>query len=233
MLFRSDEDAPDEPASSSVQSRVRIMTIHGAKGLEAPVVFLIDSARGDTRARAHEALVEWPAQTARPTHFLLRPDRAHRDPLSESVLERAAEAARREEANLLYVAVTRARQRLYISGSLGKTRGNESNWYRQIAGAFEVDLDSLGQAQTLISRHHPGPFAATTEPVAGPPAPVDARLRQPLPLPPGQLEIAPSRQTGQQLGGVQDEDGRTRGILIHQCLEWLCREPGQIGRAHV
>ncbi|MGD8575810.1 MAG: UvrD-helicase domain-containing protein [Thiohalophilus sp.] len=223
-LKQSDEDSPDEPASSSQQSRVRIMTIHGAKGLEAPVVFLIDSAHARKRGKAHETMVEWPAGESRPTHFLLQPDKDHRDPVCTQVMERAEEAERREEANLLYVATTRARQKLYISGSLGQT-SRDGGWYRQIAGAFDIELEQLQEPVSLISSNTPQAISAPSPLADTTPVRIDERLRQPLSLPPGQIEIAPSRQAGQQLGGIRDEDGRTRGILIHQCLEWLCREP--------
>lgn len=224
-LWQNEEDAPDEPASAGQQARVRIMTIHGAKGLEAPVVFLLDSARRESRGKAHEALVEWPADAPRPAHFLLRPDKANRDPLSEDVIQRDDAALQREEANLLYVATTRARQYLYISGSLAG-RGQDHGWYQQIAGAYGFSLDDLAESRMLESSGSPPTAAATMTPAAATASPaIDPRLRQRFSLGPGYTEIAPSRQSTEQHGGIGDEDGRLRGILIHRCLEWLCREP--------
>ncbi|MDZ7662498.1 UvrD-helicase domain-containing protein [Thiohalophilus sp.] len=223
-LRQNDDDAPDEPADAGQQARVRIMTIHGAKGLEAPVVFLIDSARAEPRGKAHEALIEWPANAPRPTHFLLRPAKSWQDPLSEAVIERAESAARREEANLLYVALTRARQRLYISGSLPK-RDETSSWYQQIAGAFDRPPDEINSPQILVTRNEP---PAPVTPTHAAPADVtpepDPRLHRPLPLAAGDAALAPSQQD-EPSGGIGDEDGRTRGIVIHRCLEWLCQEP--------
>jgi len=223
-LRQSDDDAPDEPAGAGQQARVRIMTIHGAKGLEAPVVFLIDSARGEPRARAHEALIEWPAGAPCPSHFLLQPGRNWRDTLSEAIITRAETAARREEANLLYVALTRARQRLYISGSLPR-KEEQNSWYQQIAGAFDVNPAELESPVTLVSSNPPpAPPARLTPTLFSPPEP-DPRLRQRLTLATRTAEIAPSRRSNGQSGGIADEDGRNRGVIIHRCLEWLCREP--------
>ncbi|MFP3873794.1 MAG: UvrD-helicase domain-containing protein [Thiohalophilus sp.] len=223
-LRQNDDDAPDEPADAGQQARVRIMTIHGAKGLEAPVVFLIDSARAEPRAKAHEALVEWPANAPRPVHFLLRPAKGWQDPLSEAVIERAEHAARREEANLLYVALTRARQRLYISGSLPK-RDETTSWYQQIAGAFDRQPDEIDSPQTLVTRNRPpAPVTPTPAPAAEVTAEPDPRLHRPLTLAVGDAALAPSQQD-EPGDGITDEDGRTRGIVIHRCLEWLCQEP--------
>ncbi|MDY6979839.1 MAG: 3'-5' exonuclease, partial [Pseudomonadota bacterium] len=223
-LRQNDDDAPDEPAAAGQQARVRIMTIHGAKGLEAPVVFLIDSARAEPRGKAHEGLIEWPANAPRPTHFLLRPAREWLDPLSEAVIERAENAARREEANLLYVALTRARQRLYISGSLPK-RDETTSWYQQIAGAFDCQPDQLEGPQILVtSNEPPAPVTPPAATAAETPPEPDPRLRRPLPLGTGDAALAPSQQD-EPGHGIGDEDGRTRGIVIHRCLEWLCQEP--------
>ena len=66
------DDAPDQaPPDSATGQRVRIMTIHAAKGLEAPLVFLADSAHEPKPPAAWEALVRWPADAARPDRFLL------------------------------------------------------------------------------------------------------------------------------------------------------------------
>ncbi len=225
-LHQSDSEAPDEPAAAGQQDRVRIMTIHGAKGLEAPVVFLIDSARQESNSKAHQALVEWPADAPQPTVFLLKPDKGHLDAFSAEIDERASQAARREEANLLYVALTRARQLLYISGSLPQ-RGNGNSWYHQIAMLYRHDINELEQAVSLTSSNTPPTQAAkAAQELRITPATLDPRLTRPLKLEPQVREIAPSHALPEKTtGGIGDEDGMTRGLVIHQYLEWLCREP--------
>ena len=71
-LRRSDTDQPDESTPVDEDSqRVRIMTIHGAKGREAPVVFLADSATTSKLRSVYKAMFDWPGDSDRPTHFLL------------------------------------------------------------------------------------------------------------------------------------------------------------------
>jgi len=225
-LRESENEAPDEPASVGQQERVRIMTIHGAKGLEAPVVFLIDSARPESNSKAYQALVEWPAEAARPHVFMLKPDKEHLDHFSAEMDQRANQAQRREEANLLYVAVTRARQLLYISGSLPQ-RGTGNSWYQQIAGQYDLDVQSLDESVSLTRSHSPPTqdSGLTESPADITPA-ADPQLTRPLKLEPRLREIAPSHSLQEQaIGGIGDEDGMTRGLVIHQYLEWLCQEP--------
>ncbi|MEK7207138.1 MAG: UvrD-helicase domain-containing protein, partial [Pseudomonadota bacterium] len=139
-------DQPPEP-SWNRQPRVRVMTIHGAKGLEAPVVFLADAARdGSNRDRGVRSLIEWPVTHAQPRHFHLVGNKDMVDDVSQALLGTQNMAARREEANLLYVALTRAKQILYVSG-VEPARGGRG-WY----GFIEKRLcraETTGQAETI------------------------------------------------------------------------------------
>ncbi|HPF71226.1 MAG TPA: 3'-5' exonuclease, partial [Candidatus Krumholzibacteria bacterium] len=109
--------------------RVRLMTIHGAKGLEAPVVLLVDADRTQPdrnnrirldRATSDAGLVFGATQAYRRpvagTEHLLAGD----DLLLAA--DAAAEARAVEDTNLLYVALTRARDRLYVLGGKGREK---------------------------------------------------------------------------------------------------------------
>lgn len=63
-----DSDSADETTSLDA-GRVRILTIHGAKGLEAPVVWLLDANAAPRAAEAWDVLVDWPAEAPAPQHF--------------------------------------------------------------------------------------------------------------------------------------------------------------------
>ncbi|MCU0933750.1 MAG: UvrD-helicase domain-containing protein, partial [Thiobacillaceae bacterium] len=112
---RAGQDAPDEPPAAAGDA-VRLLTIHGAKGLEAPVVFLVKADQGTGHDDACGVLIDWPPESDRPAHFSLHGAAAWRGPGRDALFERERQQAARERLNLLYVAMTRARQALFVSG---------------------------------------------------------------------------------------------------------------------
>ena len=135
-----DDKSPADPAWNR-QPRVRVMTIHAAKGLEAPVVFLADAARGSrNRDRGMRSLIDWPVNDPRPRYFHLAGTRKNNDDVSLSLQNEQQWSIRREEANLLYVALTRARQMLYISGC--EPGQGDRGWY----GFIEKRLRQAGDS---------------------------------------------------------------------------------------
>jgi ATP-dependent helicase/nuclease subunit A len=220
-------EAPDEAPVSGGGERLRIMTIHAAKGLEAPVVFLADTATSGSSDKAFRTLVHWPATEARPQGFLLVGKQGQQPPLVRESLEREKLEEQRESANLLYVAITRARQLLFVSG-VKPRRGDELGWY----GALRQGLDPLREKAadepvTLPSNQMPMSTASgPAQPVART-VEVDPALAEPLQLPPLVHEIAPSYQTTAPAapGQATDEDGRLRGLVIHRLLQRLTETP--------
>lgn len=215
-LRELDEDAPDDAAPSSGSDRVQFMTIHGAKGLEAPVVFLADSSSVPRDKSTWSALVDWPAEKSRPAAFFLLADSKRRDTVSAAHKASQDQAATREDANLLYVALTRARQCLYISGT-EPSRGQKLGWYGVIQSA-------LGETTGLQSAQPPT-IATRPSPVETSSIAYDARLNQPIKVGRQQQRIAPSRQTDFiDMAATHDPDACERGIAIHRFLE-LMTEP--------
>ena len=121
-------DAPTEEEAADV---VQFHTIHGAKGLEFPVVILADLSRS-LDYPASGLFVSDPHQFALGTRVCGAKDAAYR------ALDLARQKADREEAErLLYVAMTRARERLILCGNLGRNRG--LNWGDRIFLALGVN----------------------------------------------------------------------------------------------
>jgi ATP-dependent helicase/nuclease subunit A len=118
---------------------VRVMTAHGAKGLEAPLVILADAA-GDPDAsggRGFDWLVEDLAQPVP----LFRPRGSERALVAslQSAADDADARERREHWRLLYVAMTRAQERLVIAGSLGpRAKGvvPAESWHAAVGSAL-------------------------------------------------------------------------------------------------
>jgi len=120
---------------------VRVMTVHGAKGLEAPVVILADACADPARLGpgARFASLDVADGLAAPV------PRPKRDALAEPLKARveAQEVRDRQEHwRLLYVAMTRAKERLYVGGALsGAAKGvPEDSWH----GAVERAMAALG-----------------------------------------------------------------------------------------
>jgi len=115
------------------QSQVRIMTVHGAKGLQAPIVILPDTCQVPKRGSpllwagtSNEKLLFWPQKS----DFELGPCKAAREKIN---LMRDQEYLR-----LLYVAMTRAEDRLYITGWESKNNRSTQSWYDMINTALET-----------------------------------------------------------------------------------------------
>ncbi len=130
----------------SEANEVQIMTIHGAKGLQAPIVILPDTISGAASApnRAEKRLL-WPGQTG--LNVPLWSPRKDMD--CETYKEAMAaldERLSEEYRRLLYVAMTRAEDRLYIGGALNKkqTPGAlpEGCWYQLIQNGLESLQDT-------------------------------------------------------------------------------------------
>lgn len=227
QMRETQSDAPDEAPSTGSQ-RIRIMTIHASKGLESPVVFLADTGNSEGRDKAtFDALVRWPTEEPRPESYILVGRKAERDPHITQLLEAEAEEARRESANLLYVAVTRARQMLFISGAPAARGNGADSWYGLLRSALDP-LVTSPLDQPVVLERGARPTAATRVDNITPPAATiipDALSRPLIPIK-GRLEIAPSRsgEMAPHQSAESDEDGRLRGIAIHRILQLLsCR----------
>jgi ATP-dependent helicase/nuclease subunit A len=215
-LKTQEDDAPDEAAETTAAGSVRLLTIHAAKGLEAPVVFLADSTTGVSSRHAYQALVRWPAHDSRPSHFLLCGKSSEADSITTALLDDEIRQGQREQINLLYVAVTRAKQLLYISGCR-PNRGVELGWYGAITAQLD-DGDAIQQNGWSTSSGMPSPAVAQLLPAPEPPY-IDPGLTKPVPLTSIDLEIAPSRTAAEPSGMSSDEEGRERGLAIHRFLD--------------
>jgi ATP-dependent helicase/nuclease subunit A len=118
---------------------VQIMTIHSAKGLEAPVVFLVDTGPKKSQSHTYSSIINWPSHARRPEQFFLLGRKESVDKISQSIIDEQISTQQKEELNLLYVALTRAKQYLFISGTASKS-SPENSWHAIISQALSKAL---------------------------------------------------------------------------------------------
>ncbi|MBI1396340.1 MAG: AAA family ATPase [Betaproteobacteria bacterium] len=206
-----DDEAPDEGAVDDGEDAIRILTVHGAKGLEAPVVFLAD-AHWWPRPRAYEILVDWPPDDPEPARMAVRTVRSENARSCADLVADERRQEEREELNALYVAMTRARQVLVVSGSESGRSRPDPTWYRRIAEAV---------ASVSGGACHGAEF--DVEPVGVPPREDHEGL----------VQVDPSWREPGTVGtrGNADATAQTdRGERIHWLLEQLA-SPGAMPEA--
>ncbi|ADE10951.1 UvrD-helicase domain-containing protein [Sideroxydans lithotrophicus] len=145
-LRDSKDDAPDEGKLGSAGDAVRIYTVHESKGLEAPIVWLLDANAEKRSMAGNDVLLDWPTQEPQPSHFSLYADQASRGKKRAHLFEQDAAQQAREEMNLLYVAMTRAQQALIVSGNKGGKENRSTTWYERIAAVARDQENPLRKA---------------------------------------------------------------------------------------
>jgi ATP-dependent helicase/nuclease subunit A len=212
---------------------VRVMTVHGAKGLEAPIVILPDTT---TRARAQGGpLLE--AEGG----FLWAPRKPDDCPASAEARAARETAADQESLRLLYVALTRARDRLIVCGVKTADQYHRGSWHEIASRALErpeiaaetrvIEDDSEG-----LSRFGADPLVAITRaPLVEPAIALPAWARRFAPAEPLVVRYAsPSTfvdaEKGPAPSPLAERDGLgrfRRGILIHRLLQLLPDLPAE------
>ncbi|HYC03355.1 MAG TPA: double-strand break repair helicase AddA [Azospirillaceae bacterium] len=216
---------------------VRIMTVHGSKGLQAPVVILPDT----TGLPDKGPRILWPDGKGARTVPLFAPRRALEDGACRVARAAADQLRDQEYRRLLYVALTRAEDRLHICGWEGARKAGDGSWYRLaeqalagIAEEHEFDFTEvspqgwagkglrLTEPQTVPPRADALDEAAEHAPAALP----DWARRQAPEEPTPSRPLTPSRPEGEEpavRSPLGQDDGRRfkRGSLIHKLLQVL------------
>lgn len=231
---RGTVDVQRDPGAPA--NEVRVMTVHGAKGLEAPVVIVADATGDPAKLGRTPIALDFEVEGAGRAP-LLRPRKDERcPPFEEIILEQEARDLE-EHMRLLYVAMTRAADRLIVSGVQPKEKKDGSDprpansWHRIVEQAMAaVKAEPLDQGKWGVALRyaagagtHGKKAKERTElaPIAVPawayaPAPVEER--PPRPLAPSAIavddEAAPPPSAAMRAAAH-------RGTLIHALLERL------------
>ena len=210
---------------------VRVMTAHGSKGLQAPLVVLAD-ATGDPD-RSPGGGIGWAAdETADPVP-IIRPRSHERFPPFAESIEQAGRRDLEEHWRLLYVAATRAEEWLAIGGALGPAaRGvvPQRSWYAALSAALD-GLDTVtaedalwGEARVHAVEGERGKARSARAPsaISTPPAwlrsPAPAEARPPRPLAPSAIGTDTIANPPPSAGL---REAAERGRLLHALFERL------------
>ena len=222
------------------KGEVRIMTVHGAKGLEAPIVFLPDTC--DVPGGRHEGplfSLQAPSRVpAAAAPLVWAPGRQETQPEAvQEARERVRAAQMAEYRRLLYVAMTRAEDCLYVCGAQVANALPEGCWYKLIADALRPVLTPVAgtDGEPGAWRLERGTAAAATVEPTPEPTGREEELpdwaEHPAPRPePAVIPLIPSAMP---VGEEEHELPRphapvvaraaalARGTLIHRLLERL------------
>jgi ATP-dependent helicase/nuclease subunit A len=213
---------------------VRIMTTHGAKGLEAPIVFLADAA---DVPRPHQGNLITVTEGDQKGLQVFVPDTRMQVPVIEDLKQQQRLLAIAERMRLLYVGMTRAADELYICGSHNKETDKgipQDSWYPQVAAAFETALAQKSEMIELqdgftIRRFGVAPVAVdTAAPAAVPKVDLPDWALTPL---------SPSVRPIDGLVAARDSDAFdkaavARGVAMHRLIEVMADVP-EAERLHV
>jgi len=214
------------------RDEVRVLTVHGSKGLQAPIVFLPDTCQGSASARASHIIwsmgdISAPIWPVKRENYDAQTTRSH------EALKARLEA---EKRRLLYVALTRAEDRLYICGWENKNRRPQGCWYDLVDQAFGAeaahDIEEIELPWGMVARRRSSGTKIkdvssekdSAKLTSDAPLPGWAReLPASEPFPPQPL--TPSREEDEPAVrsplGADDGHRFHRGLLIHRLLESL------------
>lgn len=205
------DEAPDEGGIDTGGNAMRILTVHGAKGLEAPIVWVLDAASPRQSHDSYRALIDWAPGAPKPAAFSLCTVQSEHTGPQRAQLEEERRRDEREDLNLLYVAMTRAQQVLIVSGS-ASSRGGTASWYHRArvaaaacAGIHDDDvLTPLAHGVDLAAAAGLAVESAPSEP--------------PVPFVPTSIPTGQRREVG-------TSAGQRYGTAFHRVMEVLADAP--------
>jgi ATP-dependent helicase/nuclease subunit A len=211
------------------RDEVRVMTVHGAKGLEAPIVILADTMTPPAGPKPPRLLplagdaVIWAGRKADDT------------PPVAAARQTALAEARDEYRRLLYVAMTRAADRLIVCGAAGKNKRPDGCWYDLVRGPLDPFLveETDGEEKVLRYRKTAGPAverAASAGAAKSDRPELPSWLRELVPLEaPRAGPLSPSSAFAEEIGRIAHPAGSAadrqkalqRGRIVHRLMQSL------------
>lgn len=239
------------------RDEIRIMTVHAAKGLEAPIVFLVDSGGKPAEAAHLPKLQELSLDRtvgALPPALLWAAGKSSENETTQGLKRRFLDLSEEEYRRLLYVGMTRAADRLILCGYHGLKEPAYQHWHKLVAEALSTSAASAPQDFQAAGDEWSGlrffvsppdvtpPSDRSCEPDSGLkslPAALKTPLKKPVELPrplaPSAAGLTVEPEGGPLVGRSALFDGDAsanrsmeRGRIVHRLLQVLPGiQPGQ------
>ena len=225
---RADETEIKRDFGDERDNEIRIMTIHGAKGLEAPVVYVPDIVKGREPSKSlisTDEAIFWPA---------------NRDFMPEMIADekqKSQQARADEHQRLLYVAMTRASECLFLAGAAKSQSSIKGvGWHMMLKNGFEK-AGILPDDEGIYRHIHAGNQTEDETPLSNEMplyhADIQKRLswafeapaQEAAPLRPLMPSEAKAQNLPVSIGTKDQKLARQEGLFQHELLDKLGRLP--------
>ncbi|KIC49775.1 double-strand break repair helicase AddA [Tateyamaria sp. ANG-S1] len=219
LTWMETDDLEVKRQIDSASNQIRVMTVHGSKGLEAPVVILPECGKRDVQIR--DTIVEMDE-----TPVWKMPSGQLPEQLSAR-LDDMKSAQHEESLRLLYVALTRAEKWLII-GAAGELSKDGSDWHQRVqAGMEDIGATAIDTptGPGLRVEHGNWSLAAQQDhdPDDAPKPQMPTHFNNVAPRPAVEMEtVSPSNLGGPKAlpgDGLDEETAKMFGTLVHALLE--------------
>ncbi len=221
LTWMETDDLEIKRQIDSASNQIRVMTVHGAKGLEAPIVILPDCAKRTIRMT--DDIV-----TINSTPMWRMPSGQQPDLMQEG-LDTLRDAQLQESLRLLYVALTRAEKWLIVAAA-GELSKDGKDWWQRVeagmktGGASQINTPT-GSGLRMENGNWTLSANATTTEVGVKESPLAEVFDRPSPTPPRATQtISPSDLGGAKAlpgDGLAEDEAKSYGTFVHLLLEEL------------
>jgi ATP-dependent helicase/nuclease subunit A len=191
-------------AAPAQANAVQLLTVHGAKGLEARVVFVMDADPQPKNADTATLLIDWPVDADHPLRCAFVYAETACPPSLASLLAEEVQARAREELNGLYVAMTRAKQRLVFSATQPTRQAQAASWWARVEPLGVAWAPDSGENVTNQSQEA-ALIAFKTMPAVATPPQTQSTVEKPTQSSP--------------------QEAARLGQAVHRVLEWATATP--------
>ena len=205
---------------------VKIMTVHGSKGLQAPIVILADTVR--VKANSKKADFLWDDDL-----FYFPFSSACYNNRCKELADILANKDLEEYRRLLYVALTRAEDRLYIAGYTGQKNIKNTSWYSLLENNLKTNIEEISLEQKVVYRIEQENEFLPKEKKEKKQNRIEKNYNHLLSLAPklpiNLKTISPSKLVGDSddevISSPIEDDGNfyKRGTAIHKLLEYITK----------